>query len=721
MTENCWLKWGLVAALVAFVGVGCGLEQPTDQHPSLRSRVAPEAVAPGDAGVISSDDTPFGHPLLAEIHGQFRVVKGAQSRPVLRRSAVRRFARTGGWIEPSLRQPPERVVVGRARVSFAQAASQGFELQDTRSGATLEITLDGARTSKAQTADGYVIYPAASQQGEALLFRPRIDGVEDFVRFLVAPDRSEVRYQLRLGPKIAGLRLVSNVLEFLDSGGAPRLRLSGPKLIDARGQSHVARLSVDGCAFSTDPRPPWGRAPTAPAADRCSVVVRWSACAVSYPALLDPLWTVSGSMYMPRSEHRSVRLLDGRVLVVGGAYNNGAFPLDRQAELYDPATGSWATVSPPSFERRSHTVTLLTDGRVLAVGGIEDAHEHSWNQIPELFDPQAAGGAGPWSATSTALHVRREGHAAVLLGDGTVLVAGGRLAGNTGPPDAGDQDGISWAVEIYEPGTDSWIRVADMDYARHRHTISLLADGRALVVGGEGSLRPSATGYDGGAPWVGGTAELYDPDAGSWSRTTSMTGGLGMSGHSATALPDGRVLVAGGMSDVGEAMLYDPAADKWQRAPNMDVPRYGHVAVLVDNGRVLLAGGEHWYAPSSLPLNSAEFYEPEPQDAGRWVSTEPMVVPRLHPSAVLLQDGRVFVMAGKMGYWATPSSELFELLALGATCQTDSQCHSFHCVQSVCCNAACQQLCQACSAIKKGYGDDGQCEPIATGTDPDDD
>ena len=116
----------------------------------------------------------------------------------------------------------------------------------------------------------------------------------------------------------------------------------------------------------------------------------------------------------------ATKLLDGRVLVVGGTRC-----LDC-AEVFDPAANAFTATSSLHFGRSAHTATLLADGKVLIVGGTN----HVWEtfQSAELYDPQA----GTFTLLSATLSDARFGHVAVLLLDGRVLVAGGSVISSPG-------------------------------------------------------------------------------------------------------------------------------------------------------------------------------------------------------------------------------------------------------------------------------------------------
>ena len=131
----------------------------------------------------------------------------------------------------------------------------------------------------------------------------------------------------------------------------------------------------------------------------------------------------------------------------------------------------------------------------------------------------------------------RSSHTATLLPDGTVLVAGG----------VGGGGGLLTA-EIYDVSRASWMSTGDMLEDRDSHTATLLRDGRVLVAGGFGLGPGGHVGQSG----LLGSAELFDPVTGTWSATVPMV--EGREHHTATLLPDGRVLVAGGHVRGGQVL-----------------------------------------------------------------------------------------------------------------------------------------------------------------------
>ena len=330
--------------------------------------------------------------------------------------------------------------------------------------------------------------------------------------------------------------------------------------------------------------------------------------------LRPPTWTGTGNLLEGRYGETATLLSDGRVLVVGGVESNG----DPQktlatAEVYDPGTGVWTATGSMATARTGHGATLLSDGRVLVEGG-QGAGEPATNLLSaELYDPHT----GIWTATGSM--VTPAGHGTLtLLPDGKVLGVGGGRSG----PDA--------SAELFDPRTGAWTTIGSMATRRAGHTATLLLDGRVLVVGGA---------YSGPVT----LAELYDPKTGTWSPSGQMS--IQRSGHTSTLLPGGRVLVAGAAAGPNmpsaTAELFDPSTGSWSTTGSMVVPRHSAHAVLLPDGRVLVAGGR---TAHQAELCSAELYDPS---TGSWSATVDMLRSGGSGTATLLRDGRVLFEGGR--------------------------------------------------------------------------
>jgi N-acetylneuraminic acid mutarotase len=342
-------------------------------------------------------------------------------------------------------------------------------------------------------------------------------------------------------------------------------------------------------------------------------------------------WTATGNLGAPRWTHTATLLSNGKVLIAGGAGTDGITPL-ATAELYDPASGTWAVTGNLATPRYGHTATLLPNGQVLVVGG--NNQNNIYFTSAELYDPAS----GTWSAAGS-LNARRASHTATLLSNGKVLVAAGY--NNTGP--------IAGA-ELFDPGSGpngTWTATGSLNTARYIHTATLLTNGKVLVVGGiDSTVNPTAS------------AELFDPASGAngtWTATPDFP--TTVDGHTATLLPNGKVLVAFGSDKNGFALnssqLFDPAGGTngtWTATGTLDPARSAARATLLTNGHVLVEGG------SSDSGVDAATYDPA---QGTWTVTGSLKTGRSQHTATLLSDGRVLVAGGYNG-GALDSAELYD-------------------------------------------------------------
>ena len=337
-------------------------------------------------------------------------------------------------------------------------------------------------------------------------------------------------------------------------------------------------------------------------------------------------WTQAGRC-PAKCNGAAVRLDDGRVLIVGARWEEPA--PSTLVELYDPSSGTLRAAAPLLQARWDFTATLLQDGRVLVAGGVTGSAGGIGAGLAtaELYDPRS----GRWTPTGS-MHQARAEAAATRLPNGDVLVTGGN-----------DVEGKTQLVsaEVYNPRTGTWRSVAPMHHMRAYATALLLHTGQVLVAGNFNMPEDA-------------TAELYDPPSGSWRATGAMA--LATSFPTLVLLNDGRVLASGGeinpanrpTSTVPYAQIYNPLTGVWTPTGPMLYRSVFHAAATLPDGRVLVAGGlinTEMYCPPCDPLAQAELYDPL---SGSWRLVTSMGQPEEMPALASLSNGGV-VMAGSDG------------------------------------------------------------------------
>jgi N-acetylneuraminic acid mutarotase len=199
-----------------------------------------------------------------------------------------------------------------------------------------------------------------------------------------------------------------------------------------------------------------------------------------------------------------------------------------------------------------------------------------------------------------------------------------------------------------------WELTGPLSAPRVDHTMTLLPNGRVLAAGGRSQAPNPLVNFN--------TAEVFDPITEQWTPTGSMRDFRWS--HTATLLPDGRVLVAGGFGGtpvgsganaqpvIDTAEIYDPATGQWTRTGNLNVRRALHTAERLPDGRVLVVGGRTCNQPPPATCNfmfvtnTAEIYDPA---TGQWTLAGSLSAPRHTTASVVLLDGRVLVPAGFQG------------------------------------------------------------------------
>jgi WD40 repeat protein len=439
---------------------------------------------------------------------------------------------------------------------------------------------------------------------------------------------------------------MSDPIEFLSRRGKhPRLVAFRPP----NGLLVVGLLAVfvfAGCSAGVGPTPSQAAtyAPTSTPTPATSTTTATSATTTATPAPTSTPgpagFSATGSMPHVRAAHTGTLLSDGRVLIVGGGTDTTMLV---SAELYDPATGKFSQTGSMARPRIGHTATLLRDGRVLVAGGQDNLTAPlTYLASAELYDPAT----GKFSPTGS-MALPRYGATATLLLDGRVLIAGSLLFKEKLPL-KGNLEGYS--AELYDPATGKFTMTGSMAVDRENHTATLLPDGRVLVTGGENGLTgvPLRTG-------VLASADVYDPATGKFSPTGSMA--VARTTQSATLLTSGLVLIAGGQTGtsrvVASAELYDPSTGKFSPIGSMAQVRGRQSAIALADGRVFVLGGVD---NSSVSLASAELYDPA---IGTFSAAGSLAVGRYSHTATLLSDGSILIVGGVGDSGMVASAELW--------------------------------------------------------------
>lgn len=299
-------------------------------------------------------------------------------------------------------------------------------------------------------------------------------------------------------------------------------------------------------------------------------------------------WTAQGNLLLARMSHTATLLANGKVLVYGGFTGTPSYG----PELYDPATGASAFTTNYNTDdsRLRHSATLLSDGKLMVIGGWLPSEPYYWAQMSieiwRRYDPVS----GHWEMTpSSYLNTRRDGHASVQLADGRVLAIGGFRDSNNA------SDATLSSVESWDPSTWQWSSSTPMIHARRGHVAYTMGDGRVVVVGGDESNSSAA--------------EVLDPASSTWTASGPMQA-FRTEGYSTTRLASGKATIIGGVlngTSTSGAEMFNPDTNAWRRSGSLITPRAHHTATLLPDGRILVAGG----ADGAWPVLTAELYTPD--------------------------------------------------------------------------------------------------------------
>jgi Fibronectin type III domain/Galactose oxidase, central domain/Kelch motif len=282
---------------------------------------------------------------------------------------------------------------------------------------------------------------------------------------------------------------------------------------------------------------------------------------------------------------------------------------------------------------------------VTIIGGLRDGTQYSFRVLANY----PGGGSGPQSAPSNSVVPSPAGttwsatgamHVGRSEGSSITVLRNGLVLIAGGKVNPAGS--VSASSELYDPATGVWSTTGSMLAARAYHTATLLPDGKVLVAGGSDGVNALAS------------AELYNPATGTWSATAPMA--TARFQQIATLLPGAKVLVAGGEQGpqpIASAELYNPTTGTWSNTGAMNIARILPTVTLLPTGNVLVAGGG---TPDGVTA-TAELYNPA---AGTWTATGSMTSPRWFDTATLLPTGKVLVAGGVYGAGVVASAELYD-------------------------------------------------------------
>jgi len=280
----------------------------------------------------------------------------------------------------------------------------------------------------------------------------------------------------------------------------------------------------------------------------------------------DGTWQPAIPFQASRYGGTAQRLQDGRIAIIGTASTNATVP----AEVVDPVLGTTVSSGPMLVKRYGSVAIPRPDGKLLVWGGFQSGT--SWPPLSqaEVFDPASA----TFASGGTALPGRWNA-ALTLLADGRYLLTGGSTADQV----------IQQIAAVYNPATNTTAPTGAMAKLRTTHSAVLLDDGRVLIFGG--------LTYVSGSQDVADSAEVYTPSSNTFATVPHMVQHRML--HVASLLPDGQVLIVGGIGQYGQyianAEIFDPNTNAFTALPPMLHPRKSATAVSLGGGRVLIAGG----------------------------------------------------------------------------------------------------------------------------------
>lgn len=308
-------------------------------------------------------------------------------------------------------------------------------------------------------------------------------------------------------------------------------------------------------------------------------------------AWLADVFDAQANAWLPRIMYHASHWTAGAALVPDGRVlvaGTTSTTATITAEILDPVAGTSTVTGALLSPRYGPSLCATLDGRVLAWAGTAPGTSSSLVATTELYSPSA----GAFSSSGSNPPARWSA-TITRLADGRFLIVGGSTADGT----------VQQVAQIYDPVANNTTSTGAIPDFVWQHAAVLLQDGRVLIVGGQysylGSVRPSNHAF------------VYSPMTGQFTALPTMSYARKL--PTATRLRDGKVLIAGGGGDywtlADRAEVFDPATNTFTLGPAMVVPRYGASAAALPDGRVIIAGGWDRNDSDGQPVSVVEVYE----------------------------------------------------------------------------------------------------------------
>lgn len=332
-------------------------------------------------------------------------------------------------------------------------------------------------------------------------------------------------------------------------------------------------------------------------------------------------FVLTGDTIEPRAGHTATLMQDGRVLVTGGEITGSSViktpsfhKILKSAEIYDPSTNKFTKTGDMTSPRTRHAAVLLKDGRVLITGGaIDGKHTSEYLKLAEIYDPKTE----KFTKINDMNHAWNS-HNMILLPDGRVL-----LCSNI------SNLLINSRLEIFDSNNNTFKEMPPCITTYCPDNAALLNDGTVLLASDE---------------FPNNRPQIFNPETRTFKYTGKMTHYRSFS--TATLLKDGEVIIIGGGTRGGFASteIYNPKTGLFRLAAKINQKRYGHSSILLSTGKVLVVGGDTGMDESLRGIKSVELYDPQED---KFIKVMDMhYIREYKPTLTFLKNENVLIMGG---------------------------------------------------------------------------